>query len=253
MKHFKLIACKLLQRELSAVAAEAESCVDITFMRQELHATPERLREALQREIDAVESGEDLHSAEYNGAAPQGKRLDAILLGYGLCSNALAGLHSRSVPLVIPRAHDCTALLMGSRQAYRDYFDAVKGTSFLSRGWMDNGYDLEEQDMERLRALYMAQYEDEDAVEFLLDLSRQSMANYRALTCIFWKELPPGELEEKGRAIAAERGWEFHRYDGDSALLRALLRGDWDEEKFLIVQPGQVVQPSYGEDILCAR
>ena len=36
MKHFKLIACKLLQRELSAVAVGSEHYTDITFIRQEL-------------------------------------------------------------------------------------------------------------------------------------------------------------------------------------------------------------------------
>lgn len=253
MKHFKLIACKLLQRELSAVAVGSEHYTDITFIRQELHSTPEMLRQALQAEIDAVESGQDLHSAVYDPKHPQAKELDAILLGYGLCSNAVVGLHSRSVPLVIPRAHDCTALLMGSKEAYRSYFNAVKGTSFLSRGWMDHGFDLEQRDMEQLRQMYMEQYEDEDAVEYLLDIARQSMANYRAITCIFWPEIPDGGLEEAGRGLAAENGWEYRRYDGNSSLLREMLSGEWDEEKFLVVQPGQVVQPSYGEDILCAR
>ena len=253
MKHYKLIACKLLQRELSAVMVRSPNYTDITFMRQELHATPDLLREALQKEIDAVESGDDMHSAIYELDNPQAKKLDAILLGYGLCSNAIVGLHSSTVPLVIPRGHDCTTLLMGSKERYRDYFNTVKGTSFLSRGWMDHGFDLEERDLEQLRAMYMEQYDDEDAVEFLMDIAKQSMVNYKVLTCIFWPEIPDGNLEEEGRKMAAENDWEYRRYDGSSSLLEDMLCGRWDEDKFLVLQPGEVVQPSYDADTICAE
>ena len=40
---------------------------------------------------------------------------DAILLGYGLCGNGLAGVTARHTRLVLPRAHDCIGILMGSR------------------------------------------------------------------------------------------------------------------------------------------
>ena len=41
---------------------------------------------------------------------------EAILFGYALCGNGLLGLTAFTVPLVIPRAHDCITLLLGSRQ-----------------------------------------------------------------------------------------------------------------------------------------
>ena len=41
------------------------------------------------------------------------------------------------MPLVIPRAHDCIALFMGSRQRYREYFDAHPGTYYRTSGWIE--------------------------------------------------------------------------------------------------------------------
>lgn len=255
MKHYKLLACKLLNRELSLLTAESENYIDITWMRQELHNTPDELRAALQAEIDMVESGDDLHSADYReNRGVRNKKLDAILLGYGLCSNGVVGLHSNKVPLVIPRGHDCTTLLMGSKESYREYFDAVKGTSFISQGWADHGFESEEpMDLEALRTRYMEEYDDEDAVEFLMDMAKNSMIHYSCLTCIFWQEMPRERLERLGRAHAKEHDWEFKTFEGSSSLLRDFLEGRWDEEKFLVVQPGQVVQPSYDRMIIQAQ
>ncbi len=255
MKHYKLLACKLLNRELSLLTAESENYIDITWMRQELHSTPDDLRAALQAEIDSVESWEDLHSADYREhRGSRAKKLDAILLGYGLCSNAVVGLRSSKVPLVIPRGHDCTTLLMGSKERYKEYFDAVKGTSFISQGWADHGFESEEeQDLEALRQRYMEEYDDEDAVEFLLDMAKNSMVHYSCLTCIFWDEMPRARLEVLGKRHAEEHGWAFLSYEGSSSLLRDFLEGRWDEEKFLVVQPGQVVQPSYDKMIIRAE
>ena len=256
MKHYKLLACKLLNRELSLLASQSENYIDITWMRQELHATPDALREALQAEIDSIESWDDLHSADYREVrGMQAKKLDAILFGYGLCSNAVVGLHSSKVPLVIPRGHDCTTLLMGSKERYREYFDAVKGTSFISRGWADHGFESDDPqvDLEELRRRYMEEYDDEDAVEFLLDMAKNSMIHYSCLTCIFWKEFPREKLEEMGKRHAEENDWEFLPYEGSSELLRDLLEGRWDEEKFLVVQPGQTVVPSYDRMIIKAE
>jgi hypothetical protein len=37
---------------------------------------------------------------------------------YGLCNLALTSLRARAVPVVVPRAHDCITLYLGSRQRY---------------------------------------------------------------------------------------------------------------------------------------
>jgi hypothetical protein len=86
--------------------------VDIELFRRGLHNEPADLRGKLQARIDAL----------------SGPPYDAIVMGYGLCGQASAGLIARGVPLVIPRAHDCITLFLGSRKRYQYQFENFPGT-----------------------------------------------------------------------------------------------------------------------------
>jgi hypothetical protein len=44
--------------------------------------------------------------------------------------------------MVVPRAHDCIALLLGSREKYAVYFDAHPGTFYQSPGWVERAAGL---------------------------------------------------------------------------------------------------------------
>ena len=95
---FKLIGCQVFMRELYMLAAHSPHSVHIRWMPTDLHTQPQKdLRPALQAEIDKIEQESD--------------PCDAILLGYGLCSMGTVGLKSKSIPLIIPRAHDCITML----------------------------------------------------------------------------------------------------------------------------------------------
>ena len=61
----KIIACKALFRELSYLAALSENAVDITWMRQGFHSTPDKLRVLLQKEIDEIRNHLAKDSSEY--------------------------------------------------------------------------------------------------------------------------------------------------------------------------------------------
>jgi len=87
--------------------------VDLEFLPQGLHDLGAKaMAEKIQGVVDR---------------APEGA-CEAILLGYGLCGNGLDGLTARHTRLVLPRAHDCIALLMGSRERYQTYFEGNPGT-----------------------------------------------------------------------------------------------------------------------------
>ena len=125
----KLISCEVLYREMCAAAAHSPHQVDVEFLPKGLHdqsgpAMRARLQEAADR-VDAT-------------------RYEAVLLGYALCGNGVAGLVSRTLPVVIPRAHDCIALLMGGRDRYRSYFENHPGVFFRSTGWLERGQDLDQ-------------------------------------------------------------------------------------------------------------
>ena len=70
--------------------------------------------------------------------------VDALLLGYGLCGNALenpeALLSEAGVPIFIPMdedhpVDDCVGLILGGRECYYDELCHVAGTFFMIPGW----------------------------------------------------------------------------------------------------------------------
>ena len=246
MSYYKVLACKIFQRELSFVVPQCPNALDITFMRQDLHMNPNALRDALQKEIDLIESGEDLHTNERRFG-----EMEAILLGYGLCSNSLAGIRSSHLPLVIPRAHDCITLFMGSKERYAEYFEQVPGTFFYNLSWLDLGLDLGQSDIERKRSEYMEKFDgDEDTVEYLLEMDREMIKNYRYITYITWPGLPKERGEALAEQLAKGAGLELLHYEGSERLMADLVNGNWNEEDFLILQPGEVLQPSYDERVI---
>ena len=72
-----------------------------------------------------------------------GRHADALLLGYGLCGNALANheaLLDLHIPVFIPmdKGHpvdDCVGLLIGGRERYYAEQRKTPGTFFMTPGW----------------------------------------------------------------------------------------------------------------------
>jgi len=112
----KLIACEVLTREVCRYVADSPHTVDLEFTPRGAHDDSNRLRALIQSHIDEAESS--------------ARRYDAILLGYGLCGNSTLHLTARKTRLVIPRAHDCCTLFLGSREAFRQHFADVPSTPF---------------------------------------------------------------------------------------------------------------------------
>lgn len=92
-----------------------------------LHIWPKKLREAL------LEAAQEM--SQY---------VDALLLGYGLCGNALEApeelLSDIGVPVFIPMdedhpVDDCVGLLIGGRERYYAEQCKVAGTFFITPGW----------------------------------------------------------------------------------------------------------------------
>ncbi len=77
-------------------------------------------------------------------AREMGSRVDALLLGYGLCGNALEKpdelLSDAGVPIFIPMdedhpVDDCVGLVIGGRRSYYEEQCKVAGTFFMIPGW----------------------------------------------------------------------------------------------------------------------
>ncbi len=239
----KLISCEVLYREMCAAIARAPNEVDVEFLPKGLHdlgGPP--MRKQLQEAIDRTDPEE----------------YEAVLLGYALCGNGTAGLAARSLPLVIPRAHDCIALLMGSRERYQDYFEQNHGVYFRSTGWLERGKELEQETLRVVRNKTGAGHKLEDLIvqygeengRYLYQELNGYQTNYRQLTYIATGVEPDDRFEKQARQEAKQMGWEFDKVEGNLCLFERLLAGDWNEQDFLIVPPGWKVTATFDTGIL---
>jgi hypothetical protein len=239
----KLISCEVLYREMCAAIARAPHEVDVEFLPKGLHdegGGP--MGKRLQESIDKVDA----------------ERYEAVLMGYGLCGNGAAGLIARNLPLVIPRAHDCIALLMGSRERYEDYFQQNQGVYFRSTGWLERGESLEQESLQIVRnrtgyghtlAELIARYGDDNG-RYLFDQLSNYQKSYRKLTYINTGLEPDDSFERRAKDEAAGRGWEFETVCGNLSLFERLMAGDWGENDFLVVPIGWRVVATYDTGIL---
>lgn len=121
MAHYLALTCEALARSIYAAAAQTDHTITVQLYRQGLHNRPKGLRAVLQEQIDAAAD----------------KPVDAILLAYGMCGTSTIGLTARQTPLVMPRAHDCITLYLGSRERYQAEFDRHPGTYWYSVDYME--------------------------------------------------------------------------------------------------------------------
>lgn len=239
----KLIACKSMFRELSYLSATCENSLDVTYIRQGYHEAPDFLRKKLQEEIDAVESGRDAHTNQFTPPqepdSPQNlPDFDAILLGYGLCSNGIVGLHSSSHTLVVPRGHDCMTMLLGSRERYLHYFNALPGCFWYTASWIENS-------AMPCRAYHQKQIDyfrdmdyDDDTIDFCMEQMTGWTKHYNWAAYVKMPFYDSDSLRQFAKDAAAFYHWNFKEIDGDISLLQRFLKGQWDEDAFLVVPPG---------------
>jgi hypothetical protein len=225
---FQFIVCKVLQREAYLCASRSKHIVDVVLMPQGLHNQPDRLREDVQQALSRVT---DMHGHPY----------DATLLGYGLCSNGVAGVQC-GIPLVIPRAHDCITLLLGSKEAYKEYFDSHHGVYWYSAGWIEHSLQPGRERREQTHREYVEKY-GEDNAEYLMEMEQTWMKEYSRATYIDWGLPASADYRRYTRECADYLGWNFDEVKGNSGLLMKLVNGEWDENEFLVVRPGQKIVP----------
>jgi hypothetical protein len=220
----QLIACRVLQREAYYCAARSPNSVDVVLMEQGLHEEPNRLREHVQRAMERTTDS-------------QGRPYDASLLGYGLCSNGTVGLEA-SIPVVIPRAHDCITLLLGSRQRYQEYFDSHRGVYWYSPGWIEAGRQPGKERYESLLREYTAKYGSDNA-EYLMQVEQSWIREYRWAVYVDWGLAGSDGGRTYTRECARYLGWNYDELKGDSGLMQRFVDGLWSEREFLIVPPGR--------------
>lgn len=240
----KVIACEIAFRELCHCAARSPNLVDLEFLTQGYHDIPKTGVLEIQKRIDAVPAG----------------RYDAIVVGYGLCSNILVGLHSPHTRLVVPRAHDCISFFLGSKERYQKMFDERPGTYYYTSGWLECGARRGDGRKSLMPAAgqtaagtqfqqWVDQYGEEKA-QALLEVMGEWAAHYTHGVFIDFEFTRHLGLDQQVRQICSERGWTYEQIDGDLGMFQRLLDGRWNEGEVLVVPPGERIRTTFDPCII---
>jgi hypothetical protein len=231
-----VISCRVFEAELAALTVGSTHIVRHDTFEMGLHDMPDVLRARLTTAIARSE------------AAPE---VEAIVLVYGLCGRALVDLAPQRCPLIVPRVHDCIGLFLGGNARHSACLRAEPGTYWYSPGWNRErrvaGPDREA----KLREEYGRRFGSEEA-EALLEMERAAFAHN---TCAGYTDFRlPGDVEQEryAKQCAESLGWRFDYHPGDPTLLRDLLHGPWDDERFLIVRRGTRIAHSVDDRVIRA-
>jgi len=247
LMRLKLISCEIFFREFCACVAGSPHTVDIEFLPKGLHDIGcEEMRSRLQAVVDRVEE----------------RQYDALLLGYGLCNNGIVGLTTKSIPLVVPRGHDCITVFMGSAARYMDYFNSHPGVYFKTTGWIERGEadgELGQLALGKKLGLQqsyeemVAKYGEENARYLWEEFGKNLARHYGQMTFIEMGIEPDGSFEQRARDDATQRGWIFEKIAGDISLIQRLVNGEWDPKEFLVVPPGHRIMASYDDGVISSE
>jgi len=219
------MACKVFEGLLQEYMPEGMAD-RVSYLDYGLHRVPAKLTWAVQEAIDSIEEP------------------SLIVLGYGLCGNGLDGIKAGKHTLLIARADDCIAILLGSYRRYIQEFEANPGTYYLTKGWLESGSDpLKEyrQAAERFGP---------EKAQRIMDLQYR---HYKRLIFVAHAEADLAAYRDRALAVAAyceeQWGMEYEERIGSEAYIMgladaaiALSEGrpdDLSPDEFLVVPPGE--------------
>ncbi len=211
------LACKVFEGIIDNVNG-----VKSHFLEYGLHSVPKQLKQAMQVEIDQIETP------------------SLVVLGYGLCGNGLDDIRAGKHTLVIPKADDCIAIFMGSRQRYMAQFKKTPGTYYLTKGWFEVGSDpLSE--YEKLLEKY-----DVETSDWLME---QQYQHYRCLMFVAHRQEDLEAYRPRALEVAAycdRFGMVYKEYIGSEEFLDQIVEAleiqeNWPSN-FVVVPPGGILQ-----------
>lgn len=211
LERCKLIACAAVIEEMSPFIPP---CMSYEVLDFGLHTNPKSLKKALQNAI--------------NSSAPD---IETILLGYGLCSQAVVGLRSGSRTLIIPRLDDCIAIFLGSAAEYQNQYRSEPGTYYLTKGWIESSetpfseYDI-----------LVKRYGEKIAQRII----NQILKNYTRLAFIRTGNNKLEYYREHARSMAERFNLRYEEIQGSDVIIKKILYGPWDDE-FVIIPPGKTI------------
>jgi hypothetical protein len=209
--NIRVIACATVIEEMQPLMPSGMTSEKLDFG---LHVRPEELKTRLQKAVDEIET-----SIYY------------VVLGYGLCSQAVVGLKSDRCTLIIPRVDDCIGIFLGSAEAYRQQSRLAPGTYYLTKGWLEAGDTPFSEHDDLIR-----RFGQEKAAR----ITGQMLKNYTRLALIDTGQYGLDQYRQTAKGYARRFSLRFEEIPGSLSLLKKMLGGPWDDD-FVVAPPGRAI------------
>ena len=215
MKKLTIITCEALQPELEQISA-ADPDIEIIHLEQHYHNTPDLLPPILQDLIDKV----SCHT-------------EKIVLGYGLCSNAISGIIAPTQGIIVPKCHDCIALFLGGHDIYKKEMNEHPGTFFITPGWINTKADplgfMEEKCVPRM---------GREAAEFAAILTLEHYSHI-AFINTGYDDIENARIKAKENAFFFKK--KYKELNGTLNYFKKIIYGPYDEEYFFFFKKGEKI------------
>ena len=203
-----LIACPAVTGELADGATEGVDCRELEA---HLHIKPESLKVALREAVAELDQP---------GVT--------IVLGYGLCSNAVLGLKTEHSTLVVPRVDDCIAMLLGSNEAFSREAEKERGSYYVAKAYLDECSTIVSE-----HDAMVAKYGRERAERMM----RLVLKHYKRVVLVDTGRYDLEPLRERVGAVARIYDLEVEEVAGTTRILDGLVADDWGDD-FVVAPPG---------------
>ncbi len=192
-----VIACDMIKHEIARLIEGDPDITEVVYLEAALHIYPEKMRDALVEQIDALEG-----------------KVDAVFLGYGYCQSLKDIDKLVKVPTVLPPYDDCIMFML-TPERYSKEIEHEVGTWFMSPGWAEVGAHMVIKELKLDRA---AKYGRDP-----MEMAKRLFTHYKR-GLFFNTGMPADELEpyrEKAKRFCSDFSLEFEETEVvDSPILR---------------------------------
>ncbi len=213
-----IIACSMLENEVKKSCEDHQLELPIVWLDRGLHEYPQRLRAALQTEID------------------QQQDKDYIILAFCLCGNSTLDLISPHTQLIIPKFDDCIRMTLALEKGAPP--QVCIDCLYFTKGWLDDENSIRVKLDE-----YVEQYGEKKGKKII----KMLYGGYQGIRLIDLDSYQVADYWQAAAEIAAKLGFNCGVCPGTMRVFDKLFSFDWDEE-FCVLSPGEKVTVQHFAD-----
>ena len=207
------IVCETIRDEYTDAAAKCGRHYETRWIESGQHNFPEKLRGAIQRELDCITASR-------------------VLLCFGTCGNAMIGLETREFELIMPRVDDCISLLIGS-VAERMRISAAGASYFLTAGWLRGERNI------YVEYEYAIKKYGEETGKSIMSMM---LASYKNLVLLDTGRLDADSVKTESEMIAEKLGLDLRVVSASVDYISELLTGPYPAERFFVFPPNTKIK-----------